>query len=189
MQKRKTIGKKLRFDVFKRDGFECQYCGANPTTSPLQVDHIHPVKEGGDNSIDNLVTSCQPCNIGKGAGLLSNIPDSLKDKAKGIKDHEKQITAYGEIMRAKKERIHSEAWEVGDMFTEHYGDEETGIRKTYLTSIKNFNDRLGVFEVMDAMEIALGQCFHNKHHAFKYFCGICWNKVKANNDGESDATS
>lgn len=26
---RKSISKKLRFDVFKRDGFKCQYCGAH----------------------------------------------------------------------------------------------------------------------------------------------------------------
>ena len=27
MSKRKSISKKLRFEVFKRDSFTCQYCG------------------------------------------------------------------------------------------------------------------------------------------------------------------
>ena len=27
--KRKTISKKTRFEVFKRDSFKCQYCGAS----------------------------------------------------------------------------------------------------------------------------------------------------------------
>ena len=27
---REAVSKKRRFDVFKRDGFTCQYCGATP---------------------------------------------------------------------------------------------------------------------------------------------------------------
>jgi hypothetical protein len=69
---RKQIGKKLRFEVFKRDGFKCQYCGCSAPDVVLHVDHIHPVAEGGDNDIMNLVTSCQPCNSGKGATTLSD---------------------------------------------------------------------------------------------------------------------
>ena len=59
---RKTLSKKLRFDVFKRDGFKCQYCGITPEKEILQVDHIIPVAEGGENDIDNLITSCPNCN-------------------------------------------------------------------------------------------------------------------------------
>ena len=51
---RKTLSKKLRFDVFKRDGFKCQYCGITPEKEILQVDHIIPVAEGGENDMDNL---------------------------------------------------------------------------------------------------------------------------------------
>ena len=38
----------------------------------LHVDHIKPVKDGGDNNITNLITSCADCNLGKGARLLSD---------------------------------------------------------------------------------------------------------------------
>lgn len=57
--KRKGLSKRTRFNVFKRDGFTCQYCGAHPPKVVLHVDHITPVVEGGGNDIDNLVTSCE----------------------------------------------------------------------------------------------------------------------------------
>jgi hypothetical protein len=69
---RKPISPKLRFEVFKRDNFTCQYCGKKAPDVILNVDHIHPVKHGGDNKIVNLITSCLECNQGKGKRKLSD---------------------------------------------------------------------------------------------------------------------
>lgn len=80
-KKRKTIGKKLRFEVFKRDNFTCQYCGAKAPDVILHVDHISPVSKGGDNDILNLVTSCQDCNLGKGAREISDDSELAKQRA------------------------------------------------------------------------------------------------------------
>jgi hypothetical protein len=68
--KRQTLSKKLRFEVFKRDDFTCQYCGAQPPAVVLEVDHIHPVVEGGSNNQENLITACDHCNRGKGKRTL-----------------------------------------------------------------------------------------------------------------------
>ena len=38
----KYMKKSLRFDVFNRDGFTCQYCGKKPPECILEVDHILP---------------------------------------------------------------------------------------------------------------------------------------------------
>jgi len=62
---RKSTGKRLRFEVFKRDHFTCQYCGAQPPDVVLVVDHIDAVATGGSNHIDNLITACEACNGGK----------------------------------------------------------------------------------------------------------------------------
>ena len=70
---RRSISKKTRFEIFKRDGFVCQYCGASPPNAILEIDHINPVSKGGSNDILNLITSCQDCNQGKGARKLGNI--------------------------------------------------------------------------------------------------------------------
>jgi hypothetical protein len=72
MAEREPIGKKLRFEVFKRDNFACQYCGATAPDVILHVDHINPVAGGGDNDLINLITACQSCNLGKGARRLDD---------------------------------------------------------------------------------------------------------------------
>jgi hypothetical protein len=64
--KRKALSKKIRFEVFKKDNFTCQYCGAKAPKVELHVDHIKPVSRGGTNELENLTTSCLPCNLGKG---------------------------------------------------------------------------------------------------------------------------
>lgn len=80
MTQRQSISKKLRFEVFKRDSFKCQYCGASAPDVVLQVDHIKPVASGGDNAIVNLVTSCAPCNAGKGPRHLDDQTEVEKQR-------------------------------------------------------------------------------------------------------------
>jgi hypothetical protein len=68
---REPISKKLRFEIFKRDSFTCQYCGKKAPDVILQCDHIKPVAGGGASDILNLLTSCIDCNSGKGARSLT----------------------------------------------------------------------------------------------------------------------
>jgi 5-methylcytosine-specific restriction endonuclease McrA len=56
--------------VLARDGFCCQYCGS---TRHLTIDHVVPRSRGGSTSWDNVVTSCAPCNVRKGACLPSEV--------------------------------------------------------------------------------------------------------------------
>jgi len=56
-----------RFFVFQRDRFTCQYCGAKAPDFTLHIDHITPVSRGGTSDAVNLITACEPCNLGKGA--------------------------------------------------------------------------------------------------------------------------
>ena len=72
MTDRIPISKSLRFEVFKRDRFSCQYCGAAAPEAVLHCDHIHPVVEGGTNDLINLITACASCNLGKGAKRLDD---------------------------------------------------------------------------------------------------------------------
>lgn len=72
MTERQPIPKSVRFEVFKRDGFACQYCGQKAPDVVLHVDHIKPVATGGDSSIMNLLTACAGCNAGKGPRELGD---------------------------------------------------------------------------------------------------------------------
>ena len=48
--------------IYKRDGYECVYCGSGRN---LTLDHVIPKSRGGSNNWTNLVTSCQKCNLKK----------------------------------------------------------------------------------------------------------------------------
>jgi len=52
-----------RFNLFLRDRFSCQYCGA---TSDLTFDHVVPRAQGGRTTWENVATACAPCNLRKG---------------------------------------------------------------------------------------------------------------------------
>lgn len=80
MAERKAIPKKVRFEVFKRDSFKCQYCGESAPSVVLVLDHITPVAGGGGNEITNLITSCFACNAGKGARVLSDASVIIRQK-------------------------------------------------------------------------------------------------------------
>tara|TARA_B100001093_G_scaffold331360_1_gene316393 strand:+ start:1576 stop:2160 length:585 start_codon:yes stop_codon:yes gene_type:complete len=56
-----------RFNLFLRDGFQCQYCGSR---GDLTFDHIVPRANGGVTSWENVVAACSKCNLKKGANSL-----------------------------------------------------------------------------------------------------------------------
>ena len=176
MAKRKAISKKVRFDIFKRDLFTCQYCGAHPPKVILHVDHIVPVAEGGGNEDTNLITACDTCNLGKSATPLTEVPDSLQKRAADVSERESQIKGYSAVMAKMRARIEGESWEVAEIFMDHFGD--TGIRRDWFSSVKTFVEKIGVHECMRAMEKAASKRPHSKGQCFWYFCGICWNVVR-----------
>ncbi|MEN6623839.1 MAG: HNH endonuclease [Smithella sp.] len=65
MTNRKSISKRIRFEVLERDNFTCQYCGRKAPNVILEVDHIVPVSKGGSSEYWNLATACADCNAGK----------------------------------------------------------------------------------------------------------------------------
>lgn len=91
--KRKAVSARVRFEVFQRDGFRCQYCGASPDQCRLEVDHVIPVSDGGTNGFGNLVTACALCNAGKAASTTVRAdgcraaPEVLKVIARSVVEH------------------------------------------------------------------------------------------------------
>ncbi len=59
-----------RFNVFLRDRFSCQYCGA---MEDLTFDHLIPRCRGGLTLWDNVVTACAPCNLAKGSAMPKDV--------------------------------------------------------------------------------------------------------------------
>ncbi len=64
-----------RFNLFLRDEFRCQYCGAR---GELTFDHVVPRASGGVTSWQNVVAACSPCNLRKGSKALHQTGFSLR---------------------------------------------------------------------------------------------------------------
>lgn len=56
-----------RQNIFRRDGFRCQYCG---TSKDLTIDHVIPKSKRGRSTWKNMVTACKSCNSRKGDCFL-----------------------------------------------------------------------------------------------------------------------
>jgi len=176
VNKRKSISKKVRFEIFKRDNFACQYCGSTPPSVILEIDHIHPVSKGGTNSEDNLVTSCFDCNRGKSATSLKSIPKSLSEKSALIKEKESQLKAYRAILKSRNSRLSRDANRVDKIIGLYFNSATMTI--TFKEDMKRtFLSKLSIDEVENAMHIACAR-MDNAEEALRYFCGICWRRIK-----------
>jgi hypothetical protein len=191
-----SVSKKIRFEVFKRDGFKCQYCGRTIDEVKLEIDHINPVAVGGDNDIINLITSCFDCNSGKSDRLLSDNAaltkqrkqlELLQERRENLK---LMLEWKNELLKQDEEMIQ----EVADFFTKRavgYSPNEVDI-STLRLLVKKF----GFKEVVDAIEVSIIKYIEFKDNkvipesvqlAFNKIGGIC--KIKREeikNPGISD---
>lgn len=54
-----------RRNIFKRDRYTCQYCGKQPGSEELTIDHVTPKAQGGTSTWENCVLACIGCNSKK----------------------------------------------------------------------------------------------------------------------------
>ncbi len=165
--------------MFKRDSFTCGYCGRTPPLVVLEVDHIQPVVLGGDNSEGNLITACFDCNRGKAGNDLKVAPPSIAEKTRLMREKERQLVEYNHMRQAESDRIEIDVWAIVDVLC---GEPTTEYNKNKITTIKTFLKKLPVFEIIDAAEIAASVKPNSDYQKFKYFCGVCWNKIKGANN-------
>lgn len=172
--KRKPLSKRTRFEVFKRDGFACQYCGRTPPSVLLEIDHVVPVAEGGTDVVHNLVTACFDCNRGKAAVPLSEIPESLKEAAERAEERRAQIKAMDRLARAERRRENKAIDEIEAVLLD---DPDLVYKDSFRRSIRHFIKSLPLSEVYSAAEIAAAK-FPEGGRRDKYFCGVCWKKIR-----------
>ncbi len=66
---RGKVSNRMRFSIYKRDGYRCRMCGISDRFANLEVDHIIPISKGGKSTYDNLQTLCHRCNVQKGNSM------------------------------------------------------------------------------------------------------------------------
>lgn len=189
--KRKGIGKKTRFEVFKRDSFTCQYCGRHAPDVILEVDHIIPVAEGGKNSLTNLITSCRDCNRGKGKIRLNNSQELDKqfEEIKALSERREQIKMMAK-WREEVDLLAQEAVDMVEKATCHKGYHLTDIGRR---TARSWIERFGLSEVLTAADIAMDKYAKGIYvvweDAFEKIGGICYNRAKQGGSYGKDKNS
>jgi hypothetical protein len=170
--KRKAIGKSLRFEVFGRDGFTCQYCGRTPPDVLLNIDHIIPVSEGGTNDRENLRTSCAECNAGKTNKQLpiaANETDSLRRTQEAM-----ELVAMAKEFKAANEAREEMEGQIGNLICELTG------RDCYLKSnasgvinaIRSFGSEQVIQWLKQAASVTEKYGKVREENMMRYFYGI-----------------
>jgi hypothetical protein len=180
-----AIGKKLRFEVFKRDSFTCQYCGQKAPDVFLEADHIEPRSKGGKDSLMNLITACRGCNSGKSNRKLSDDTVLVKqrDQLKALQDRREQVAMMFEWQKSlsdiEDDVLHNltEYW---DGITVGYSLTDTGI-----SQLRKLTRKFTIPEIMKAMKIAADEYLQRDEedkltkdsaiNAFAKIGGICFN--------------
>lgn len=180
---RKPIPKNIRFEVFKRDKFTCQYCGASAPDVILEVDHLKPVSKGGTNDLLNLVTSCRDCNRGKTNKELSD-DSAVKVQKKQLDDMQErreQMKMMLEWKNSLENEMELEIDAIENLFIKYakYGFNSSG-----RIGIRRLIKRFGFNEVMEATEIAIDRYYNPAFEetwddAYRKIGGICYNRKKA----------
>ena len=152
-----ALAKKTRFEIFKRDSFTCQYCGKSAPSVILQVDHIMPVSNGGDNDISNLITSCLDCNQGKKDRLLDD--DAVIIKRKKQLDNLQERREQIEMMLEWQENLINLDQEEVSVICKLWNKKVPGysINDNGKDSIKKVIKKFGLNEVIESLNISVNQ--------------------------------
>lgn len=149
-----AIGKTKRFEIFKRDGFTCQYCGQRPPEVILEVDHITPVAGGGQDDDVNLITACFNCNRGKRDRKLENVgpkPDADLEYLKmqqEIVEAKRYLKAKAQCEKAFLSLIES----LNGTWAAYLTDEYTPLERAWRTWLSKYAPD----EIESAIKIAAG---------------------------------
>lgn len=171
-----TISKALRFEVLRRDGFACSYCGRKPPEVELHIDHVVPAALGGLDAPENLRTSCADCNAGKGstppdAEMVAQVADDAHRWADAI-------TKAGNEM-AKKLREEDLTWlsDEWSSWSNGYGH-IAPMPSNWQSSARRWM-QLGLPRevIIDMVRVAMERSQIPRDQLFNYFAGCCWRQV------------
>lgn len=173
--KRKSIPKSIRFEVFKRDCFTCQYCGAKAPDVLLEVDHIKPVSKGGTNDILNLITACRDCNRGKSKKELSDnaVVSKQMKQLEDIQERREMIQMIADWRKEMMTELEAEVDIIEEILQHYYPNSE--FNEHGRSNIRLLIKRFGINEVCEAAEIAFNK-YNNLEIAIKKIGGVCYNR-------------
>lgn len=174
----KPISRRQRFEILRRDGHTCRYCGAQAPDVPLTVDHVIPRALGGSDDPTNLVTACRDCNGGKG----STSPDEHI-----VADVDAAALLFGRAMERASELRRQELQHLDHQmatFDERWCTWTFGLKDYQVPRPSDWNASVERFLAAGLTPDELGYYIEvaMRSHAqpdatWRYFCGCCWREI------------
>jgi HNH endonuclease len=173
-----TTSKRLRYEVLRRDGNRCRYCGVTADEAKIVVDAVVPEALGGSHKDPaNLVAACEPCNSGK----TSSSPD-----APLVADVAQDALRWSHAIRLAAERIQTdvagreEAYEQFDAWWSewHCGGRPAPRPPDWRRSLDNW---LAAGLPLDVLHYCITKAMGHSVapiHTWRYMCGVAWRKVR-----------
>lgn len=172
-----AISKRLRHEIFRRDNFTCQGCGAKAPDVKLQPDHVIPTTLGGTDDPSNLQTLCEDCNAGKSA-----TPPDAATVAKVAADAgrwaQAMEAAADQMLGGVKDR--DEARAAFDSKWREWSEGRPPLPRPmgWEMSVDQFlKAGLPLSILLDCVDIAMRARHVKADGLFKYMCAIAWKRV------------
>jgi hypothetical protein len=175
-----AVSKRLKFEILRRDGHKCRYCGVPAADARLTVDHVIPVALGGSDEPSNLAAACGDCNGGK----TSSSPDApvVADVAKdALRWSRAMEAAAGEMLARASGTVDAHAH-----FEKVWARYGSGPKRVPLPKDPGWQNTVDSFlksglpmtVLEECIEIAMGQRRVPAENVFRYMCGVAWRKVQ-----------
>lgn len=175
-----AISKRLRYEVLRRDGHACRYCGARAPHAVLTVDHVVPVALGGADTADNLAAACEDCNSGKS----STMPLAEQVAEVAARDAEWRATVAAAVERIAADEAHRRAelnrfencWDAWT-WTDSVGRKHSIAKAAdWRSSVRLMLERgLDLDTLTQCVAIAMEA---NPDDEWSYFCGVAWRTLR-----------
>lgn len=179
-----AVPKRLRFEVFRRDGYTCRYCGRSAPDFEMTIDHVVPEVLGGPDEPANLVTACADCNSGK-TSIAPDAPLVAQVAEDALRWATARRTAAYEMLEERDARVEQHERFLARWNEWGWGEESNWqtepLPATWNQSVDQFiNAGLPMDIIIDSLNQA--QSNLNVRDTFKYFCGIAWARVRDLNE-------
>jgi hypothetical protein len=173
-----AVSRRLRFEILRRDGHRCRYCGATPDVTELHVDHVVPVSLGGLDDPTNLVAACRDCNRGKAsiapdAEIVADVnADALRWAA--AMEHAAELRRWDWAQMDEKIARFDREWR---SYKVNATGEEIERDDDWRDSIERF---LNADLNHDDLVRLIRQAMHSgiARDPWRFFCGKCWAEIR-----------
>lgn len=189
-----AVSKRLRYEVLRRDGHACCYCGAAAPEVKLTVDHVVPVALGGKDVPENLVTACESCNSGKSssspdAPIVANVADDALRWARAMS----MATELAQRDRGEEDRFLADmdkSWQsafVNDAATPEQAKQAIAARfyrdDGWQQSLLRLRAAgLSIDDFSAIFDDVMPRNYIENGRIWRYFCGACWKALQARQD-------